>query len=272
MRNLSIPFLLGGLAVSAGFATLFHMGGLSGFQNLLGTGVVAAIAAVVLGLAVRFAAASRLAARLRSISFFTMFNAFFWLAFEQAGSSMTLFTDRYTDARIGSWDMPDDVVPVGESCAHLRLRHLRRTVDLAGQASACAQPARQDRLGPHPSGHRLRRAGDGRRTIQVGPGGPEDVVRKAAVWFIPWPPTSSTRWANCAFSTRPELRDQGCRGPVPVSLLMGIWFILESFHRQPRRRAHRRPDREARAGRDEAAVEPRRGHQQADRPTSSPSS
>ena len=26
------------------------------------------------------------------------FNAFFWLAFEQAGNNMTLFADRYTDA------------------------------------------------------------------------------------------------------------------------------------------------------------------------------
>ena len=32
-----------------------------------------------------------------SIFIYMFFNAFFWIAFEQAGSSVNLFTDRYTD-------------------------------------------------------------------------------------------------------------------------------------------------------------------------------
>ncbi len=37
---------------------------------------------------------------------FIIFNAFFWMAFEQAGSSLTLFADRNTDRVIFGWEMP----------------------------------------------------------------------------------------------------------------------------------------------------------------------
>src|SRR5262245_65591638 len=35
-----------------------------------------------------------------------LFNAIFWLAFEQAGSSLNLFTDVHTDRTIGSFVVP----------------------------------------------------------------------------------------------------------------------------------------------------------------------
>ncbi len=36
----------------------------------------------------------------------TFFVIFFWMAFEQAGSSMNLFADRYTDRQVGSFSIP----------------------------------------------------------------------------------------------------------------------------------------------------------------------
>jgi POT family proton-dependent oligopeptide transporter len=41
-----------------------------------------------------------------AILIFIVFNAVFWLAFEQAGSSLNLFAAEMTDRRIGSWEMP----------------------------------------------------------------------------------------------------------------------------------------------------------------------
>jgi len=35
-----------------------------------------------------------------------VFSAIFWSGFEQAGSSLNLFADRYTDRMIGGWQMP----------------------------------------------------------------------------------------------------------------------------------------------------------------------
>lgn len=41
-----------------------------------------------------------------SIFLFMLFNAVFWLSFEQAGSSINVFTDRLTDRNIGSFLVP----------------------------------------------------------------------------------------------------------------------------------------------------------------------
>ncbi len=41
-----------------------------------------------------------------SIFIFMLFNAIFWLSFEQAGSSINLFTDSYVDRNIGSQEVP----------------------------------------------------------------------------------------------------------------------------------------------------------------------
>jgi POT family proton-dependent oligopeptide transporter len=41
-----------------------------------------------------------------AILIFIVFNAVFWLAFEQAGSSLNLFAAEMTDRRVGSWEMP----------------------------------------------------------------------------------------------------------------------------------------------------------------------
>ncbi len=41
-----------------------------------------------------------------SIFIFMLFNIFFWLAFEQAGSSMNVFGEEKTDRQIAGWEMP----------------------------------------------------------------------------------------------------------------------------------------------------------------------
>lgn len=41
-----------------------------------------------------------------SIFIFMLFNAVFWLSFEQAGSSINIFTDRFTDRFLGSFQVP----------------------------------------------------------------------------------------------------------------------------------------------------------------------
>lgn len=44
--------------------------------------------------------------RLRVIIIMMLFNIFFWAGFEQAGSSISLYTDRFIDRGIGDWTVP----------------------------------------------------------------------------------------------------------------------------------------------------------------------
>ncbi len=41
-----------------------------------------------------------------AILVFILFNTFFWMAFEQAGSTLNLFADNNTDRMLGSWEFP----------------------------------------------------------------------------------------------------------------------------------------------------------------------
>lgn len=107
----SVAFVLGGFVLSGLFAVVFHNGGLSHIESLMTPTVTIALSVFVLVLAAWFVAIQRPGDKgpVASIFIFMMFNAFFWLAFEQAGSSITLFTDRYTDTHIAgpnSWQMP----------------------------------------------------------------------------------------------------------------------------------------------------------------------
>lgn len=47
--------------------------------------------------------------RIKTILVLSFFSIFFWAAFEQAGSSMNLFADRYVDRSIGEWMIPASV-------------------------------------------------------------------------------------------------------------------------------------------------------------------
>ncbi len=44
--------------------------------------------------------------KIGAIAILLIFSAFFWSGFEQAGSSLNLFAERYTDREIGGWLMP----------------------------------------------------------------------------------------------------------------------------------------------------------------------
>ena len=44
--------------------------------------------------------------KIGAIAILLVFSAIFWSGFEQAGSSLNLFADRYTDRMIGGWQMP----------------------------------------------------------------------------------------------------------------------------------------------------------------------
>lgn len=104
----SAGFAVAAFVLSALFALVFHMGALSHVQAVMHPVVIGVLAVVVFGGAVWFVAIQRPGDKgpVATIFIFVLFNAFFWLAFEQAGSSITLFTDRYTDTSVGSWQMP----------------------------------------------------------------------------------------------------------------------------------------------------------------------
>ncbi len=101
-------FLAGGTVLAAGFAVLSHLGVAAQVNALMTPVVTGLIGLVVLGLSGWFVAIQEKQDRgpVASIFIFMLFNAFFWIAFEQAGSSINLFTDRYTDRHIGSFNVP----------------------------------------------------------------------------------------------------------------------------------------------------------------------
>ena len=74
----------------------------------LGWGVVAALLAGILGWVAWFVSINRPQDRgpVITIFVFMLFNAVFWMGFEQAGSSINLFTKQNTNRFIGSFEVP----------------------------------------------------------------------------------------------------------------------------------------------------------------------
>ncbi|MBL8757364.1 MAG: peptide MFS transporter [Phycisphaerae bacterium] len=110
-RNHSGMFLVVGAALALAFGAMYHWGIVGTLAGALTPRVGIAAGIAVLGLAAWFVMTQRPEDRgpVATIFIFMFFNAFFWIAFEQAGSSMTIYTDRYTDTSIagpGSWQMP----------------------------------------------------------------------------------------------------------------------------------------------------------------------
>jgi POT family proton-dependent oligopeptide transporter len=107
--NLSVPVTVAAIAAAAGVAVLYHTGllGILGVW-LAGRAVTAGLVAGGLGWGAWFL--GRLAPHERgptaTIFVFMLFNAVFWLAFEQAGSSLNLFTDALTDRRLDGFEVP----------------------------------------------------------------------------------------------------------------------------------------------------------------------
>lgn len=111
-------FILLGVGLAALFAYIFHIGGWGrlnaaisdffGASPVLGKAVPIAISLAVLIAAAWFALAQQPGDRgpTACIFIFTAFNALFWLAFEQAGTSLNLFADEKTNRVVGGWEMP----------------------------------------------------------------------------------------------------------------------------------------------------------------------
>ena len=101
-------FLAIGAGASAIFAVAYHYGVTAIFNTLMTPTVTTVGGVLVLVLAIRFVLSQPKEERgpVTSIFLFMLFNAVFWIAFEQAGSSVNLFTDRYTDRDVGGFVVP----------------------------------------------------------------------------------------------------------------------------------------------------------------------
>jgi POT family proton-dependent oligopeptide transporter len=105
----SLAVAIAGIAAAALVAVLYHMESLGTLGGVLAhRATVIALTAVALVWTVRFV--GRLAPDERgptiTIFVFMLFNAVFWLAFEQAGSSLNLFTEMHTDRRLDGYEVP----------------------------------------------------------------------------------------------------------------------------------------------------------------------
>jgi POT family proton-dependent oligopeptide transporter len=97
-------FLPVGVVLAAGVALLSKEGVLGAFDKFVSqTWVVATLVLGSILYAVRFIAKQESQDRgpVATIFIYMLFNAVFWLSFEQAGSSLTTFTDELTDRRLG---------------------------------------------------------------------------------------------------------------------------------------------------------------------------
>jgi proton-dependent oligopeptide transporter, POT family len=111
--NTAPVFGLLSIVLAAGVAWLFHAGTLGKIDGMVndffGNGwlVAAFIAAIVVTIG-WFVMIQQPGEKgpVFAIFVFILFNVFFWMAFEQAGSSLNLFAEQRTDRTVGSWEMP----------------------------------------------------------------------------------------------------------------------------------------------------------------------
>lgn len=106
-RNKAWIFLPVGLLAAAFVGWLFHVGTLRQLDTLVSNPLVYwSIAVLAISYAVWFIASQLPGDRgpVATIFIYMLFNAVFWLAFEQAGSSLTTFTDERTSRVISAFD------------------------------------------------------------------------------------------------------------------------------------------------------------------------
>lgn len=111
-------FILIGIGLALLFAAAFHFHLLSDANDaifhfvssnpVIGTGISVGIAAAVFIAAAWFVAIQQPGEKgpTACIFIFMMFNAIFWLAFEQAGTSLNLFAAQKTDRFLFGWEVP----------------------------------------------------------------------------------------------------------------------------------------------------------------------
>jgi POT family proton-dependent oligopeptide transporter len=161
-----------------------------------------------------------------TIFIFMFFNAFFWIAFEQAGSSMTLYTDRYTDTRIGTWEMPTSWFQSVNPFLIFVFAPVFGVIwtSLGRKRMNPSQPVKIA-LGLILLGLGFGVLVIGARGLQVsGTGESEVVAMKASVFFLLGAYFLHTMGELCLSPTGLSYVTKAA--PVRfVSLLMGIWFI-----------------------------------------------
>lgn len=107
-----LPILLSALVVG-----IYQIGGFAWFSSqvsdlfshpTLGNGLKIGILLLVLGLVAWFVSIQAPGEKgpTASIFLFMIFNAFFWLAYEQAGSTLNIFAEKSTDRNLWGWEMP----------------------------------------------------------------------------------------------------------------------------------------------------------------------
>lgn len=107
--SLAPAFLPIGLVLAAGVAGLYHVGILGLFDKLVSDPIAyAAIVAASVAAAAWFIAKQAPGDRgpVFTIFIYMLFNAIFWMSFEQAGSSLTTFTEELTDRRTAAGVVP----------------------------------------------------------------------------------------------------------------------------------------------------------------------
>ena len=113
----TLGFFVLALALSAGFAAIYSSGALAKLGDLmaylqsnptLGYLVVGVLLAAIVAWVGWFVSINAPDDRgpVITIFVFMLFNAFFWIAFEQAGSSLNIFTEQNTNRHIGSFEVP----------------------------------------------------------------------------------------------------------------------------------------------------------------------
>ncbi|HVP72338.1 MAG TPA: oligopeptide:H+ symporter, partial [Phycisphaerales bacterium] len=113
-RGSSAPvFALASIILAAGVAALYHNGVLGQIDRTINglfasRWFVVAFVAAILGLVSWFVSIQQRGEKgpVVAIFVFILFNVFFWLAFEQAATSLNLFADEKTDRHIFGWEMP----------------------------------------------------------------------------------------------------------------------------------------------------------------------
>jgi POT family proton-dependent oligopeptide transporter len=113
-------FILSGLGLSVLVAALFHVGVLKSLDLILTSKFVITplvIASIVWAVWFTRSQTPRDRGPVTSIFIFMLFNAFFWLAFEQAATSINFFTDEKTQRTLGTFLVPaswfQDINPFG---------------------------------------------------------------------------------------------------------------------------------------------------------------
>jgi len=115
--GISLMLFIVSLATALLFGVAFHYGSMDAVGNMLnylqsnpriGWSVVAGMVLGILAWVGWFLAINRAEDRgpVITIFVFMLFNAVFWIGFEQAGSSINLFTKENTDRMIGSFEVP----------------------------------------------------------------------------------------------------------------------------------------------------------------------